>query len=251
MRIAVAGGTGLVGRPLVAALEGAGHEAVALSRSNGIDLLSGEGLVDALFGVDSVIDVTNTPKFTPEETVAFFGAVTEHLLQAEREAGVGHHVELSIVGLDRVQGNAHYAGKRRQEELVQAGPVPWTIVRATQFHDFAGMVVSWTRRDDSALVPPLLVQPVAIDDVVELLVEVASGPHGQGRLEIAGPKTEDLVDMARRSLAARGESVELIPTWRGSFSDDMAGEVLLPGDEARIASTTFDQWLASQGADGS
>ncbi len=176
-----------------------------------------------------------------------FGTVTERLLAAEQEAGVGHHVVLSIVGLDRVHGNAHYAGKRRQEELVEAGPVPWTIVRATQFHDFGGMVVSWTTRDGRAMVPPLLIQPVSIDDVVELLIEVATGEARRGRIDIAGPRTEDLVDMARRTLTARGESIELVPSWRVLFGDEMAGEVLLPGGDARIGSVTFDQWLTAQG----
>jgi uncharacterized protein YbjT (DUF2867 family) len=245
MRIAVAGGTGQVGRPLVEALEVAGHEPVVLSRSNGVDLVTGEGLGDALSGTDAVIDVTNRETLEREKAVGFFEAVTRHLLEAEGAAGVGHHVVLSIVGIDRIEGNAHYAGKRRQEELVEAAPVPSTIVRATQFHEFAGMVVSWTAQDGQAKIPPLLIQPVAIDDVVHLLIEVATGPPGRCRLELAGPRTEDLVDMARRTLEARGESLELIPTWRGPVNTEQAGEVLLPGEDARIGSITFDQWLAS------
>jgi uncharacterized protein YbjT (DUF2867 family) len=246
MRIAVAGGSGLVGRPLVAALEETGHETVVLSRSSGTDLVTGEGLDDALSAVDVVIDVTNRSTRDRAKAVAFFEAVTRRLLSAEQAAGVPHHVVLSIVGIDRIEGNAHYAGKRRQEALAETAPVPSTIVRATQFHEFAGMVVSGAARDGQAKVPPLLVQPVAIDDVVALLLEVATDSAGQGRIEIAGPRTEDLVDMARRTLEARGESLELIPTWRGLFDTEAAGEVLLPGDGARIGSITFDQWLASQ-----
>ena len=246
MRIAVAGGSGLVGRPLVAALEQTGHETVVLSRSNGVDLVTGDGLDGALSAVEVVIDVTNRRTRDIGKAVAFFEAVTRRLLSAEEAAGVGHHVVLSVIGIDRIGGNAHYAGKRRKEELADAAPVPSTIIRATQFHDFAGMVVSWTARDGQAKVPPLLVQPVAIDDVVDLLVEVATGPAGQGRIEIAGPRTEDLVDMARRTLEARGESLELIPTWRGLFDTEAAGEVLLPGDGARTGSVTFDQWLSRQ-----
>jgi len=246
MRIAVAGGTGQVGRPLVEALERAGHEPVVLSRSEGVDLLSGEGVQGSLSGVDSVIDVTNRETLDREKAVGFFETVTRNLLEAEEEAGVGHHVVLSIVGLDRIEGNAHYAGKRRQEELAEAAAVPSTIVRATQFHEFAGMVVGWTAQDGQARVPPLLVQPVAIDEVVQLLIEVATGDPGQGRLEIAGPRTEDLVDMARRTLEARGESLELIPTWRGPVNTEQAGEVLLPREGARIGSIAFEEWLASQ-----
>jgi uncharacterized protein YbjT (DUF2867 family) len=249
MRIAVAGGTGQVGRPLVAALKAAGHEPIVLAPSEGIDLVTGEGLEGALSGVESVIDVTNAPASKREEAVEFFENVTKNLITAARDAGARHHVVLSIVGIDRVEGNPHYAGKRRQEELAEAGPIPTTIVRATQLHDFADMVVSRSSRDGRALVPPLLVQPVGIDDVVKLLVEVATGPVEQSRLEIAGPKTEDLVDMARRTLVARGEAVELVPSWRGMFGPEMAGEVLLPGDDARIGATTFEQWLATQGRD--
>jgi uncharacterized protein YbjT (DUF2867 family) len=247
MRIAVVGGTGLVGRHTVEALERAGHEVVVVARSRGVDVTTGAGLDEALAGVESVVDVTNTTATVPAAAQEFFGTTTGRLLAAERRAGVGHHVVLSIVGLDLVEGNAHYAGKRRQEELVQAGPVPVTVLRATQFHEFAEMVVGWTRQGDVAIVPPLLVQPVAAADVGRDLAEIASGPP-QGRApDLAGPEPQDLVDMARRTLAARGESVRLVPSWRdGPFGVEMAGEVLLPGPGARLAPTTFDAWLAKR-----
>ena len=171
--------------------------------------------------------------------------MTRNLLAAEQQAGVQHHVALSIVGVDRVEGNGHYQGKRLQEELVTAGPVPATIVRATQFHEFAAMVVSWTRSGDPAAVPPLLVQPVAAADVADVLVRAALG-NPAGTMEVAGPGPQDLVDMARRTLAARGESLRLVPTWRGVFGTEMAGEVLLPGPDAVIAPTSFEQWLTAQ-----
>jgi len=169
LRIAVIGGTGLVGRHAVDALGRAGHDAVVVARSRGVDVATGEGLDEALVGAKAVVDVTNPAVWDTDEARATFGAMTERLLAAEERAGVAHHVLLSIVGVDRVEGNAHYAGKRRQEELVEAGSVPFTILPATQFHEFA---------------------------------EVAAGPP-QGRArELAGPATEDLVDMARRTLAA-------------------------------------------------
>jgi uncharacterized protein YbjT (DUF2867 family) len=247
MRIAVVGGTGLVGRHTVEALERAGHEVVVVARSRGVDVTTGAGLDEALAGVESVVDVTNTTATVPAAAQEFFGTTTGRLLAAERRAGVGHHVVLSIVGLDLVEGNAHYAGKRRQEELVQAGPVPVTVLRATQFHEFAEMVVGWTRQGDVAIVPPLLVQPVAAADVGRDLAEIATGPP-QGRApDLAGPEPQDLVDMARRTLVARGESVRLVPSWRdGPFGVEMAGEVLLPGPGARLAPTTFDAWLAKR-----
>ena len=246
MRIAVIGGTGLVGRHTVDALARAGHEAVVVARSQGVDLSTGEGLDEALAGAEAAIDVTNAYAGDAEEARGVFGAMTERLLAAEARAGVAHHVLLSILGVDRVAGNAHYAGKRRQEELVEAAPVASTILRAAQFHEFAEMVVGWTLRDGVAEIAPLLVQPVAAAEAGEALAEAAAGPP-QGRApDLAGPRPEDLVDMARRALAARGREVTLVPTWRsGVFDVEMAGEALLPGPGARLASTTFEDWLRS------
>ncbi len=245
MRIAVVGGTGLAGRHTVAAVRRAGHEAVVIARSLGMDVTTGAGLPEALVGVQAVIDTTNTPSARAEQTRAFFTAATTTLLAAELRAGVEHHVVLSVVGIDRVPGNAHYAGKGRQEALALNGAVPTTIVRATQFHEFAEMVVGITLQGNEAVVPPLLVQPVAVADVADYLVAVACGPPRDGVLEMAGPETQDLVDMARRTLTARGESLNLIPSWRGPFGPDMAGEVLLPGPDAHLGTTTFGRWLES------
>lgn len=246
VRIAVAGGTGLTGRHTVAALRQAGHDAVVLARSVGVDLATGDGLAAALVGADAVIDASNTPTTSAAQARAFFAAATGRLLAAEHRAGIRHHVVLSIVGVDRVQGPAHYAGKRAQEQAALAGPVPVTIVRATQFFDFAAMMVGWTRRGQLATLPPLLIQPVAVADVAEFLVQVAVGAPRHGVVELAGPEPQDLVDMARRTLATRGESLRLVPTWRGRFGVEAAGEVLLPGPDAQIAPTAFETWLAAQ-----
>jgi uncharacterized protein YbjT (DUF2867 family) len=244
MRIAVAGGTGLVGAHTVAALTAAGHEAVVIARSAGVDAVSGDGLDAALAGVDAVVDATSTDAQTAEETRAFFGAVTTNLLAAEQRAGVGHHVLLSIVNVDANSTNGHYAGKQHQEQLVADGPVPWTIQRATQFHEFAETVVSWTRQDDRAVIAPLLLQPVAASDVGAVLAELAVAPPAGRAPDLAGPETQDLVDMARRALAARGDAIELVPTWTdGPFDTQMAGNALLPGPGARLAPTTFAAWL--------
>ncbi len=246
MRIAVAGATGNIGALTVAALEQAGHHVVRISRSLGVDLTTGEGLDAALTGVDAVVDATNCTATDRDEAVAYFGTTTSSLLAAEERAGVRHHVLLSIAGVDRVDGNAHYAGKREQERLVAEGAVPWTIVPATQFHDFAAMVTSWTEQDGVATIAPLLVQPIAPADVADILAEIATGdPAGRYR-EIAGPDPQDLVDMARRTNDARGRAVKLVPTWSSLFGPEMAGDVLLPGADARIAPTTFDEWLAKR-----
>jgi uncharacterized protein YbjT (DUF2867 family) len=245
MRIAVAGATGRIGRLTTAALAGAGHQTVPLSRATGVDAYTGSGLADALRGADALIDVTNNPSQDRAEIVDFFGTVTKNLLAAEEKAGVRHHVLLSIVGLDHDTRAPHYAGKREQERLVADGPVPWSIVRATQFHDFAAMVAGWTEKDGAAPIAPLLVQPIAHQDVAAILADVAAGAPLGARLDIAGPETQDLVDMARRTLAARGQDIRLIPTWRGPFGPDMAGEVMLPGEGARLGPTTFGGWLAA------
>ena len=223
---------------------------VRISRPLGVDLTTGAGLDSALAGVQAVVDTTSSTTGAtttdPAAAVAFFGGSTANLLAAEQRAGVGHHVLLTIVGLDRVRGNAHYAGKREQERLVAAGPVPWTIVPATQFHDFAATVVAWTERDGVATIPPLLVQPVAPADVAAVLAEVAVGAPQGRHVDVAGPETQDLVDMARRTLGARGHRVRLVPTWSSVLGAEMAGEVMLPGPDAVLAATTFDDWLATQ-----
>jgi uncharacterized protein YbjT (DUF2867 family) len=246
MRVAVAGATGNIGALTVAALERDGHDVVRISRSLGVDLATGEGLDAVLNGVESVVDVMNGPAGDRVEAVAYFGAATRNLLAAEHSAGVRHHVLLSIVGLDRIEGNAHYAGKREQERIVSAGPLPWTIVPATQFHDFAATVTSWTEHNGVAMIPPLLVQPIAPADVADVLAEIAVGDAHGRYVDVAGPETQDLVDMARRTNEARGRAVRLVPTWSALFGPEWAGNVLLPAEGARIAATTFDEWLLGQ-----
>lgn len=245
MRIAVAGATGQIGKLTIAALDAAGHQTVQLSRGTGVDAYTGSGLADAVAGADVLIDVTNNPSQDEAEIVDFFGTVTRNLLAAGEKAGVRHHVLLSIVGIDHNRRTPHYAGKREQERLVASGPMPWSIVRATQFHDFAAMVAGWAERDGTAAIAPLLVQPIAPADVAAILADVAADPPLGYRLDIAGPQTEDLVDMARRTFAARGQDIRLVPTWRGPFGPDQAGEALLPGDGARLGAISFEDWLAA------
>jgi uncharacterized protein YbjT (DUF2867 family) len=249
MRIAVIGGTGGAGRHTVEALRRAGHDAVVVARSRGVDVSTGKGLDEALRGAAAVVDVSAFQGVDAEATRGLFGAATRNLLAAEQRARVPHHVLLSIVGVDRIEGNAHFPGKRLQEELVSSGAAGFTIQRATQFYEFTETVLRWTRQGSVAAVPPLLLQPVAAADVGTVLAEIATGwPRGRAT-DLAGPEPQDLVDMARRILAARGESIRLIPSWRtGLFGVDAAGEALLPGPDARLAPTTFDAWLAQQSA---
>jgi uncharacterized protein YbjT (DUF2867 family) len=234
-----------VGGMTVRALERAGHDPVVIARSRGANTITGDGLDEALQGVEAVVDASNTNELEADATRAFFGTSTKNLLAAEERAGVAHHVALSILGVDRVAGNGHYAGKIRQEEVAEAGPVPVTILRAAQFFEFAELVMGWMRDGDTITLPPLLLQPVAAADVADALAEVAAGPP-QGRApDLAGPEPQDFVDMARRVLAARGDSTaRLVPSWQnGPFGVEMAGEVMLPGPDARLAPTTFSAWL--------
>ncbi|WP_431807476.1 SDR family oxidoreductase [Microbacterium paraoxydans] len=249
MRIAVAGGTGRIGRLVVEEARRRGHDAVSLSRGEGVDLTTGEGLAGALTGVDAVIDASNPPVGDAADAERVFRAVTDNLLSAEEHAGVALHVALSIAALDRVQGNPHYAGKRAQEREVARGRVPFTIVRATQFHDFPAMIAEWTVVDGEGVVPPLLLQPIAPADVATALVDAAEAPALGGSADVAGPRTEDAVDMARRTFAARGRDLPLRASWTGAaLGVEFAGEVLLPAPGARIAPTTFDDWLAAGAA---
>lgn len=247
MRVAVVGATGRIGALTMEALKRDGHETVPISRGHGVDVLTGEGLDEALTGVDAVVDALNCTASKESETVGFFTSATERLLAAERAAGVGHHVVLSIAAVARVAGNPHYAGKRAQEAAVEAGPVPYTIVPATQFHDFAAMVASWTEADGVARIAPLLVRPIAPADVADILARVATGPPRGRHRDVTGPGTQDLVDMARRTHAARGHRVELVPTWEnGIFDSSMSGNVLLPAADAEVAPTSFEDWLTTQ-----
>ncbi|WP_309103793.1 NAD(P)H-binding protein [Microbacterium sp.] len=247
MRIAVAGGTGRIGALVVERLLARGDEVVLLTRSEGVDLVTGEGLDERMPGVEALIDVTNPPISDIASAERTFTAITENLIAAEMKAGVRHHVALSIAALRHVKGNPHYYGKRAQEKAVRAGAMPYTIVPATQFHDFPAMIAGWQVIDGVAHVPPLLVQPIAPADVADVLVDVVAGePQGMHR-DVAGPRTEDAVDMARRTRAARGEHGPLLATWRGAaLGLEFAGEVLLPAADALIAPTTFEEWLAAE-----
>ncbi len=239
MRIAVAGGTGLVGAMVVSRLAKAGHDPVVLARSEGVDLVAGTGL--DLTGVDVVIDATNVVTRKRAASEAFFGAVTKNLLQAEKAYGIGHHVALSIVGCDRVD-LGYYYGKRLQEELVQAGGVPFTILRATQFHEFAGQLLAGMP-GPVAVLPKMRMAPVAAAEVADRLVEVAVG-EPQGRVELSGPLEEQLIDVARRLLRKQGSRRKVLPiTLPGAAGRQVLAGGLLPTAPGPRGSQTFAEWL--------
>lgn len=242
MRVAVAGGTGVVGRYAVEAAREAGHDTVVLARSAGVDSRSGEGVAAALAGVQVVIDATNAG--TTEEGAAadFFVESTANLSRLGAEAGVGHLVVLSIVGIDRVP-TGYYAAKLAHEHAALAGPVPATIVRTTQFHEFPVQMISRNRRGSVAPLPSLRVQTVAARTVGRILVELAEGPPGRSAADVAGPDEADLVMLARQFVERFAPGVEVVSVEAG-----LPAGALLPDAGARIEGPTFDAWLEGDDA---
>ncbi len=224
-------------------VERRGHETVILARSRGIDLTTGTGLDDALGGADVVVDVSNVSTLKADVSTRFFEGTTRTLLAAEERAGVERHVALSIVGVDRAPYD-YYAGKRAQEVAIEAGSVPWTILRATQFHEFAGQIHATAKAGPLHLAPKMRTQPVAAREVASRLVDLAEAPARGGYLELAGPREESLVDMVRRWARASGHR-GWIPgvALPGRFGKAQRDGTLLPGDGAEIGTETFTAWL--------
>ncbi|MBX3100531.1 MAG: SDR family oxidoreductase [Salinibacterium sp.] len=243
MKIAVAGGTGAVGRHVVDVITERGHDPLVLARSRGVDLVTGEGL--SLAGVQAVIDVVSTNTQSTKESAAFFAAVTRNLLAAEAAASVAHHVALGIVGSVEAPFG-YYAGKKAQEELVEAAPVGWTILRATQFHEFASQLYSRVRLGPIHLAPKMVSQPVAAREVAEHLVDLAIGtPVGHAK-DLAGPRVEKMVDMMRayaKATGGRGPIIETIVP--GGFGTALRNGTILPGPAATLGKQTYAEWLAA------
>lgn len=246
MRLAVAGGTGVVGRHVVEAARARGDEVVLLARSAGVDLMTGDGLADRLAGVDAVIDTTNVASQRRAVAEGFFGTVSRNLLAAEEAAGVRHHVVLSIVGIDDVP-TGYYRGKQEQERVVAAGPVPWTVLRATQFHEFAEQVLGFVRVGPLALVPRMLSQPVAASEVGAHLVELAHGAALGPAPELAGPERLEMVDLARRVAAHAGGRPYVVPVrLPGTAGRAMREGALCPSGPGPRGRISFDEWLRTR-----
>ncbi len=246
MRIAVAGGTGTVGRHAVHAARERGHEVVLLTRGNGVDLVSGSGLDEALRGVDVVIDASNIDSLSAKKATEFFSTVTRNLLAAEEAAGVRHHVAPSIVGIDRAP-YGYFAAKLAHEHAIEAGAVPWTIMRAMQFHEFAGQALERLTVAGVHLAPKVRTQPVAAREVGERLVELAEGAPAGHAPDFAGPRQERLDDMIRRLAQATGVKGPVIAVSMPNkqLAAMKRGETL-PGPDAILAHQTFDEWVAEQ-----
>ena len=249
MRIAVAGGTGTVGKHVVDVVRERGHEPLVLTRSTGVDLLTSDGLADALAGVDTVIDVVSLFTQKEDEARAFFATTTRNLLDAEKTAGVKHHVLLGIVGSQK-STYGYYLGKMAQEELVHAGAVPWTEVRATQFHEFAEQIYGIARIGPIVLAPTGRVQPIAAREVAERLVDLAVGAPSGLVAELAGPREENLLRMVRAAARATGKRGPLLGVPApGPGGRAMRDGTLLPDPTlvpaTQLGTETFDEWIAA------
>ncbi|MFF7922004.1 SDR family oxidoreductase [Streptomyces mirabilis] len=242
MKFAVIGGTGLIGSQVVRNLNAAGHEAVPHSLSTGVDVLTGQGVDAALAGADVVVNLTNSPTFDDAST-AFFRTSMDHLLAAAQRAGVGHFVILSIVGTDQVPDLDYYRAKTLQEDILKAGPVPYSIVRATQFMEFVDAVLSWTADGDTVRLPRTLIQPIAAADVAATVAEVAAGSPLGGTLEVGGPDTYPLDELGRITLDFKGDKRSVtVDDTAGMFAAAHGG-VLTTKKGARIAPTRYTDWL--------
>ncbi|TVT48923.1 SDR family oxidoreductase [Amycolatopsis rhizosphaerae] len=244
MKIAVIG-TGLIGGQVVRRLTEAGHEATGHSRATGVDLLTGAGLDDAVSGATVVVDVTNSPTFD-EASVDFFRTSVTNLLAAAGKAGVRHVVVLSIVGVDRVPGVAYYRAKTLQEDLVKAGPVPYSIVRATQFMEFVPTVLDLTTDGDVVRLPSTPIQPISSAEVAAAVAETAEGAPLRGTREIAGPEIFPLDELGRITIEATGDSRKVVTDDAAGLFSAVEGDVLTASAGAWLAPTHYRDWLRSR-----
>ena len=245
MKLVVIGGSGLIGSKLVTKLRDHGHEAIPASPNSGVNTLTGEGLADALHGADVVVDVSNSPSFEDAAVLEFFETSTRNLLDAETAAGVGHHVALSVVGTDRLPDSGYFRAKLAQEKLIEGSSIPYSIVHATQFFEFAGRIADGATDGDTVRLPPVLFQPIAADDVATAVCGVAVGEPVNGIVEVAGPEQFRFDELIRRALTARHDPRKVVadPDAR-YFGARPAERSLVPGDGARLGETRFEGWLS-------
>ncbi|MFF7965274.1 SDR family oxidoreductase [Streptomyces sp. NPDC007903] len=242
MKIAVVGAGGFVGSRLVKKLRAGGHEVTAHDRSTGVDLLTGEGVPEALAGADTVVNTVNAPSFDAA-AVPFFRTTTETLVRAADRAGVGKVVLLSIVGIDQVPDVAYYQAKLEQERLLEAGPVPYTIVRATQFMDFVEPIMSWTTSGKTVRLPTTRIQPVAVEDVVDTLAEAATTPPRNGIVNVAGPDVFPLDELGRLTLRAHSDGREVTVDENAGLFGQVPQDAVIAPPDARLGRTSYEQWL--------
>lgn len=244
MKIVVVGGTGLIGSKLVDKLRAAGHEALAASPKTGVDTLTGRGLTHALKGASVVVDVSNSPSFEATAVLAFFQTSTQNLLAAEVEAGVRHHVALSVVGTERLLESGYFPAKLAQEGLIRGSRVPYSIVRATQFFEFARSIAAGATEGNTVRVSSALIQPIAAEDVASTLARVAQGSPLGGTVELGGPEALPLSELIRKLFAADNDPREVVADPRATyFGAPLEERTLVPDEGAELGATRFQDWL--------
>jgi uncharacterized protein YbjT (DUF2867 family) len=244
MKILVVGGSGLVGSRLVTMLTRDGHDVVAASRRSGVDAVTGEGLAEALRGASVVVDVSNSPSFEDAAVMKFFKTSTHNLLTGEVAAGVRHHVALSVVGTGRLLQSGYLRAKFAQEKLIKDASVPYSIVQATQFFEFLGIIADAATHGNAVRVPPVVIQPIAADDVARAIATIVTGTPLNGTVEIGGPEPFYLDGLIQRVIGARDDPREVIADPHARyFGAELNERSLVPGDEAELGEIRFDDWL--------
>jgi uncharacterized protein YbjT (DUF2867 family) len=246
MSFVVIGGTGLIGSKLIDKLRADGHDALAASPNTGVDIITGQGLAEALAGAQVVVDVSNAPDWDDTAVMEFFRTSARNILAAETAAGTGHHVALSVVGTEKLQGSGYFRAKLAQEEAIKAAAIPSTILRATQFFEFTGRIADASTSDGTVPLPPVFFQPEAADDVAAALADIADGPPVNGTVELAGPERFRLDELVRRYLAETGDPRHVVtdvhaPYYGLELTDERA---LIPADDSRTGATRFADWLS-------
>lgn len=244
MKLVVIGGTGLIGSKLVAKLQEHGHEAVPAAPNTGVNTLTGEGLAEVLQGAAVVIDVSNSPSFDDGPVMEFFTTSTGNLIQYEKAAGVQHHVALSVVGTERLSESGYFRAKQVQEKLIRESGLPYSIVHSTQFFEFVKSIAQTATVGNTVRLAPVLIQPIAAEDVAKAVGKVAVGAPVNGIVEIAGPEQFRLDELIRETLKARQDPREVLTDRGARYSGALLGErTLVPGDGARLGEIHFQEWL--------
>ena len=244
MKLVIIGGTGLIGSKLVTRLREQGHDAVPAAPDTGVNTLTGEGLAEALQGASVVVDVSNSPSFEDAAVMRFFTTSTRHLLEYAAAAGVSHYVALSVVGTERLPDSPYLRAKNAQETLIKSGGIPYSIVHATQFFEFIKRIADDATDGTTVRVPPVLIQPMAADDVAAAVGRIAVGTPVNGTVEVAGPQQFHFDELIRRSLAARNDPREVVADPHAQYFGAELGEhSLIPGDGARLGEIRLQEWL--------